>query len=147
MAKREQFVTDEQWAKIEPLLPKRKVSKRGGRPAVSDREYLEGIWVLEAGLVGKTYLIGIGRIRRAGDDWCIGKARTFSWPSGTHSLMNSTKRGSLTGSRSSSMPAFRLQKKGRRRGSDQTWKRYKVVGGGRWQRSSPCMPDRVWSNC
>ena len=50
MAKREQFVTDEQWAKIEPLLPKRKVSKRGGRPAVSDRECLEGIlWVLRSG--------------------------------------------------------------------------------------------------
>ena len=50
MAKREQFVTDEQWAKIEPLLPKREVSKRGGRPAVSDRECLEGIlWVLRSG--------------------------------------------------------------------------------------------------
>ena len=50
MAKREQFVTDEQWAQIKPLLPKREVSKRGGRPAVSDRECLEGIlWVLRSG--------------------------------------------------------------------------------------------------
>ncbi|MBY0588789.1 transposase [bacterium] len=50
MAKREQFITDEQWAKIEPLLPKRKVSKLGGRPPASDRECLEGIlWVLRSG--------------------------------------------------------------------------------------------------
>jgi transposase len=50
MAKRERFVTDEQWAKIEPLLPKRKRSKHGGRPPADDRECLEGIlWVLRSG--------------------------------------------------------------------------------------------------
>jgi transposase len=50
MSKREQLITDEQWAKIEPLLPKRKPSKKGGRPPADDRECLEGIlWVLRSG--------------------------------------------------------------------------------------------------
>lgn len=50
MAKREQMLTDKQWAKIEPLLPKRKVSKQGGRPTADDRACLEGIlWVLRSG--------------------------------------------------------------------------------------------------
>lgn len=44
---REAFLTDEQWAKIQPLLPKHR-SK--GRPWANNREVLEGIlWVLRSG--------------------------------------------------------------------------------------------------
>ena len=41
------FLSDEQWAKIEPLLPK---TKSRGRPWADNRRVLEGIlWVLKTG--------------------------------------------------------------------------------------------------
>ena len=46
----EVFVTDEQWEKIKPFLPKRRRSARGGRPPADDRACLEGVlWVLRTG--------------------------------------------------------------------------------------------------
>jgi transposase len=43
-------LTDEQWAKIEPHLPKWKPGKRGGRPPAHNRECFEGIlWILRTG--------------------------------------------------------------------------------------------------
>ena len=48
-------LTDEQWARIEPLLPKPKKPKRGarskgGRPRRDDRACMEGIlWILRTG--------------------------------------------------------------------------------------------------
>ena len=49
------MVTDELWAVIEPLLPKRRVSeaqrRKGGRPRVPDRAALTGIiFVLRSGI-------------------------------------------------------------------------------------------------
>ncbi len=45
------FVTDELWAVIAPLLPKRRVGKRGGRPWVDDRATLNGVlYVLRGGI-------------------------------------------------------------------------------------------------
>ena len=32
------FISDEQWKKIEPLLPNRKPSKKGGRPPAPNRD-------------------------------------------------------------------------------------------------------------
>lgn len=50
MAKTEQFVTDEQWKKLEPLLPQYKPSPKGGRRRRDNREVFEGIaWVLRSG--------------------------------------------------------------------------------------------------
>ena len=50
MARYTRFLTDEQWAKIEPLLPKPKSGSRGGRPWADNREVLEGIlWILRTG--------------------------------------------------------------------------------------------------
>lgn len=50
MAKEGWELTDEQWARIEPLLPKPKPSKRGGRPRTGNRACFEGIlWVLRSG--------------------------------------------------------------------------------------------------
>jgi transposase len=41
------FLSDKQWAKVEPLLPK---SRSGGRPWADNRRVLEGIlWVLKTG--------------------------------------------------------------------------------------------------
>ena len=46
----EVFITDEQWEKIKPFLPQRRLSPRGGRPPADDRACLEGIlWVLRSG--------------------------------------------------------------------------------------------------
>lgn len=43
-------LTDEQWTRIEPLLPKWKPSKKGGRPWADNRGCLEGIlWILRTG--------------------------------------------------------------------------------------------------
>jgi transposase len=50
MARYGRLLTDAQWEKIRPLLPKRRKSRRGGRPAVNDRKVLEGIlWILRSG--------------------------------------------------------------------------------------------------
>ena len=43
-------LTDEQWQRIAPHLPKHPPSAKGGRPRESDRECLEGIlWLLRTG--------------------------------------------------------------------------------------------------
>ena len=47
---RYRLLTDAQWEKIEPLLPKPKRSPKGGRKPVDNRRVLEGIlWVLRTG--------------------------------------------------------------------------------------------------
>jgi transposase len=43
MAATPKFLTDEQWAKITPLLPLERPGFKGGRPRRSNREVLEGI--------------------------------------------------------------------------------------------------------
>src|SRR5262245_2796248 len=43
-------VTDKQWTHIEQSMPKRKRSRTGGRPMISDRQCVEGIlWILSTG--------------------------------------------------------------------------------------------------
>lgn len=50
MARNDLMLTDAQWQKIEPLLPKPKRSSSGGRPPADARGVLEGIlWVLKSG--------------------------------------------------------------------------------------------------
>ena len=50
MASRSVRVTDAQWAKIEPLLPRLPRSRRGGRPWIGNRAVIDGIlWVLKTG--------------------------------------------------------------------------------------------------
>src|SRR5215204_2904630 len=47
----EQFVPDEVWAAIQPLLPPKRPHPKGGRPWVEDRAVLGGIiYVLRAGV-------------------------------------------------------------------------------------------------
>ena len=46
----ERVLTDEQWARIAPLLPEHATHCKGGRPWADDRECLEGIlWLLRTG--------------------------------------------------------------------------------------------------
>jgi len=50
MARTTQYLQDEQWKRIEPLLPKNKKGKKGGRPWADNRQVIEGIlWVLKSG--------------------------------------------------------------------------------------------------
>lgn len=45
------LVTDELWVVVEPLLPKRRLHRNGGRPWVDDRAVLTGIlFVLRSGI-------------------------------------------------------------------------------------------------
>ena len=50
MTKRRWKLTNEQWKKIEKLLPKHNSSKKGGSPWADNRKAFEGIlWVLQNG--------------------------------------------------------------------------------------------------
>ena len=50
MARYGRLLTDAQWEKICPLLPRIRKSRRGGRPPANDRKVLEGIlWILRSG--------------------------------------------------------------------------------------------------
>ena len=50
MARYGRLLTDAQWEKIRPLLPKRRKRPQGGRPPADDRKVLEGIlWILRSG--------------------------------------------------------------------------------------------------
>ena len=50
MARTTPFLKDEQWKKLEPLLPKITPGTKGGRPWQNNRPVLEGIlWVLKCG--------------------------------------------------------------------------------------------------
>src|SRR5437879_4183312 len=49
MARYGRLLTDAQWEKIRPLLPKRRKRPQGGRPPADDRKVLEGIlWILRS---------------------------------------------------------------------------------------------------
>ena len=50
MSARDVMLTDEQWKKIEPLIPKAGPRPKGGRPRADDRMVFEGIlWILKTG--------------------------------------------------------------------------------------------------
>ena len=50
MAATPKFLTDEQWARIAPLLPSERPGFKGGRPRRRNREVLEGIlWIRRTG--------------------------------------------------------------------------------------------------
>src|SRR2546426_2312312 len=50
MRRSSRLLTDAQWQKIEPLLPRRRRHRRGGRPPAANRRVLEGIlWILRSG--------------------------------------------------------------------------------------------------
>jgi transposase len=56
-----ELVSDKLWNEVKDLLPKRKVSPRGGRPAVNDRHVLAGIvFVLRSGIPWRLLPIEMG---------------------------------------------------------------------------------------
>jgi len=49
----EALVSDELWAAVEPLIPKRVASQKGGRPRLDVRKVLTGIlFILKSGMLG-----------------------------------------------------------------------------------------------
>ncbi len=55
------LVTDELWTTVEPLLPRRRVSRKGGRPRVDDRAVLTGIlFVLRSGIPWRMLPVEMG---------------------------------------------------------------------------------------
>jgi transposase len=50
MARSGPLLTEAQWKKIAPLLPRRPKQRKGGRPWIENRRVLEGIlWILRSG--------------------------------------------------------------------------------------------------
>jgi transposase len=50
VSKRVVYLTDEQWKRIEPLIPTKPVGRKGSRPSADDRLVFEGIlWILGTG--------------------------------------------------------------------------------------------------
>jgi transposase len=134
-------LTDEQWAKIERLLPKHKPSRRGGRPRIDDRRVFEGIlWILRTGApwedVPKQYAV----VPPAGDGCETGKSKISGWTSGGPFWPTWTNAASWIGANASSTAVSPPQKKGRMRGKDQERQGNEVDGGGRRPRCSSGKP-------
>ena len=133
MAKQEQFVTDEQWKKIEPLLPAYKPSPKGGRKPRDNREVFEDIaWVLRSGArwkdLPKQYPSPTTCWRRL-QEWeeqgiWLKIWRTF--------LSELDEQGQLEWEETFADGSLAPAKKGALCRQDQTRKGYEVDGGGRW---------------
>src|SRR3982074_3686625 len=98
MARSAPLLTEAQWKKIAPLLPKPPQQRQGGRPWIENRRVLEGIlWILRsgarwqdlpgefppplpgwgAGLAGRICRRNSHILRRAGGDCEIGRSEGF----------------------------------------------------------------------
>jgi len=78
MARTGPLLTEAQWKKIAPLLPKSQKHRRGGRPWIGNRRVLEGIlWILRSGARWQDLPGNIRILRRAGDDCGIGRSKGF----------------------------------------------------------------------
>ena len=136
MAKQEQFVTDEQWKKIEPLLPAYKPSPKGGRKPRDNREVFEDIaWVLRSGArwkdLPKQYPSPTTCWRRL-QEWeeqgiWLKIWRTF--------LSELDEQGQLEWEETFADGSLAPAKKGALCRQGQTRKGYEVDGGGRWPES------------
>jgi transposase len=76
MARYGRLLTDAQWEKIRPLLPKRPPRPRGGRPPAPDRKVLEGIlWILRSGPRWQDLPTSFPRLRPAGGGCGTGRSK------------------------------------------------------------------------
>ena len=130
MARSAPLLTDEQWQKIAPLLPRARKNPRGGvrRPTTG------GCWrgssgFCEAGRVGRTCRNDTRLPRPAGDD-CNSGRRSGS-RSGGPSWGNWTSGANWTGARCSSMAVSLRRKRGRQSRENQAGQGHEVDGGGR----------------
>ena len=76
MARTGPLLTETQWRKIAPLLPKPPRHRRGGRPWIENRRVLEGIlWILRSGARWQDPRRNIHILRLAGGVCGIGSSR------------------------------------------------------------------------
>ena len=78
MARSGPLLSEAQWKKIAPLLPKPRKNRRGGRPWIENRRVLEGIlWILRSGARWQDLRRNIRILRPAGGGCGIGRSRAF----------------------------------------------------------------------
>ena len=132
MSRHASELTDEQWSKIEPLIPKRKPSKKGGRKRIEDRRCFEGIlWVLRSGARWKDlperYPSPATCWRRL-QEWEDAGVWLNLWRKFLGEL---DEEGILPWDETFSDGTFSPGKKGAPKSENQTRKGYKAHGGGR----------------
>ena len=89
MARYGRLLTDAQWEKIRPLLPKRPKRPRGGRPPCDDRKVRKAFCgFCAAALAGRICPTSSPHRQRAGGGFAIGKSRESGSPFGAHSWRN-----------------------------------------------------------
>jgi len=85
MARYGRLLTDAQWGKIRPLLPKRPKRPRGGWPPADDRKVLEGIlWIPRSGARWCDLPEEFHRQRPVGVVYGTGRSKRSGWKSGAH---------------------------------------------------------------
>jgi len=125
MALREVLITDEQWAKIAPHIPKQPPQPKGGRPWQSDRACFEAIiWMARSGARWKDlppHFPSPSTVWRRLRDWQEADVFKDMW------------RAFLE----------ELDEKGPRCGKNQAGQGIKVHGGGRWSGSTSRNSHRI----
>ena len=114
MARRGVRLTDAQWAKIEPHLPRLPRTRRGGRPWIGNRAVIDGIlWVLKTGARWCDLPSGVSESRRrAGVGSSAGTKTGRGSGFGAHSSPSSMPAGGCSGRPRSSMAPLPRQKGG-----------------------------------
>ena len=137
MAKLKPFITDEQWIRLEPLLPKPKPSPKGGRKPRDNREVFDGIiWVLRSGArwndLPDRYPSASTCWRRL-QQWEEQGVWLKIWPKFMSQL---DQQGQLDWEETFADGSFASAKKGPMRWKDQRREGYQVDGGSRWSGGS-----------
>jgi len=135
------FLTDEQWERIQPLLPRLPKNPQGGRPWADNRRVLEGIlWMLRTGArwqdLPEQYPSPPTCWRRL-QRW---EKEGVGWTSGGRFLANSTNAARLIGAKRSLMAVLLRRKRGRPSRQNQAGQGHEVDGGGRRPGSSSGKP-------
>ena len=144
MSKRVVYLSDEQWKKIEPLIPKPPPRPKGGRPRADDRLVFEGIlWILKTGARWKDlpdkYPHPSTCWRRL-KEWYEAEVLKDMWRAFLSEL---DANGVLDWEEAFIDASFFPAKKGRGSRKNQKGKGHKVHGGGRWQGCSSGKPYRL----
>src|SRR6266436_2983124 len=137
MARYGRLLTDAQWEKIRPLLPRPRSRRRGGRPRASDRKVLEGIlWILRSGALWQDFpeeFPSPATCWRRLRDWEEQGVWLNIWRA---FLAELNERKQLQWSESFLDGSFAPAKRGRRSRKNQAGQGHEVDGGGRRPGSS-----------